>query len=51
MVPLRAAEISSDWVMKDWPSATMVVQAVCSLGTFSWRTTHMRQAACSERPG
>ena len=23
----------------------LVVQAVCSLGTFSWRTTHMRQAA------
>ena len=28
-----------------------VVQAVCSLGTFSRRTTHMRQAAWRERPG
>ena len=40
-----------DSVMKTWPSATAVVQAVCSLGTFSWRTTHMRQAACRQRPG
>ncbi len=40
-----------DSVMKTWPSATVVVQAVCSLGTFSWRTTHMRQAAWRLRPG
>jgi hypothetical protein len=48
---LARLAISGDSVTKTWPSATVVVQAVCSLGTFSWRTTHMRQAACRLRPG
>ena len=50
-VDLRACATSGVSVKKTCPSATGVVQAVWSFGTFSWRTTHMRQAACSLRPG
>ena len=48
---LRAWAISGVSVATTMPSATGVVQAVWSLGIFSMRTTHMRQAAWSERPG
>ena len=51
MVALRACAISGLSVVTTMPSATGVVQAVCSFGTFSMRTTHMRQAACSDSPG
>jgi len=48
---LRAWAISGVSVWTIMPSATGVVQAVWSLGIFSMRTRHMRQAAWSERPG
>ena len=48
---IRAWITSGVSVKKTCPSATCVVHAVCSFGTFSCRTTHIRQAACSESPG
>ena len=51
MVALRACAISGVSVCTTMPSVTGVVQAVCSLGIFSMRTTHIRQAACKESPG
>ena len=45
IVALRACLISSVSVATIMPSATGVVQAVCSFGIFSMRTTHMRHAA------
>jgi hypothetical protein len=48
---LRTAKTFGLWVSTDMPSATWVLQAICSLGIFSISTRHMRQLPAIESFG